>query len=102
MPHSPQSRSATCHPTSVGTSSTSRTLPRDPQTWSTTATSGSSSCSSGLATRREIYEGHPFLVKDVLFSAILIAANEALLEIARVVEAPTQDLEVIETWIERG
>jgi hypothetical protein len=49
-----------------------------------------------------IYEGHPFLVKDVLFSAILVAANEALLEIARAVEAPTQDLEVIEAWIERG
>src|SRR5919112_3427889 len=29
-----------------------------------------------------IYESHPFLVKDVLFSAILIAANEALLKIA--------------------
>src|ERR687893_2308354 len=29
----------------------------------------------------DIYGGHPFLVKDVLFSAILVAANEALLEI---------------------
>jgi glucosylglycerate hydrolase len=28
----------------------------------------------------EIYEAHPFLVKDVLFSAILVAANEALAE----------------------
>src|SRR3712207_2523889 len=36
----------------------------------------------------EIYGSHPFLVKDVLFSAILVAANEALLEIARVVGAP--------------
>jgi hypothetical protein len=50
----------------------------------------------------EIYEGHPFLVKDVLLSAILVAANEALLEIGRVVEAPGEDLEVIEAWIERG
>src|SRR3712207_3811821 len=31
----------------------------------------------------EIYGAHPFLVKDALFSAILVAANEALLEIAR-------------------
>jgi glucosylglycerate hydrolase len=29
-----------------------------------------------------IYETHPFLVKDILTSAILVAANEALLEIA--------------------
>src|SRR5919202_1092435 len=31
-----------------------------------------------------IYDTHPFLVKDVLFSAILVAANEALLEVAEV------------------
>src|SRR5215211_6989188 len=29
---------------------------------------------------RAIYRSHPFLVKDVLFSAILVAANDALLE----------------------
>jgi glucosylglycerate hydrolase len=50
----------------------------------------------------EIYESHPFLMKDVLFSAILIAANEALLEIAGVVEAPEEDLALIEGWIGRG
>src|SRR5918999_5284255 len=33
-----------------------------------------------------IYRSHPFLVKDVLFSAILVAANVALLEISRLVE----------------
>src|SRR5215216_5385050 len=49
-----------------------------------------------------IYESHPFLVKDVLFSAILIAANEALLEIAEVVGAPEEDRTLIEGWIERG
>jgi glucosylglycerate hydrolase len=49
-----------------------------------------------------IYEGHPFLVKDVLFSAILVAANEALLEIAEAVDAPGQERELIESWIERG
>ena len=50
----------------------------------------------------EIYERHPFLVKDVLFSAILVAANEALLEISEVVEAPQEDRTLIEGWIERG
>lgn len=49
-----------------------------------------------------IYESHPFLVKDVLFSAILIAANEALLEIAAVVGAPDEEQTLIEGWIERG
>jgi glucosylglycerate hydrolase len=50
----------------------------------------------------EIYDSHPFLVKDVLFSAILVAANEALLEIARVIRAPEEDLALIEGWIWRG
>jgi glucosylglycerate hydrolase len=50
----------------------------------------------------EIYDSHPFLVKDVLFSAILIAANEALVEIARVVGAPEDDVALIEGWIGRG
>ena len=50
----------------------------------------------------DIYERHPFLIKDVLFSAILVAANEALLEIAEVLEAPREDRELIESWIERG
>ena len=50
----------------------------------------------------DIYETHPFLVKDVLFSAILVAANEALLEIAELVGAPDEDGAQIEGWIERG
>ena len=49
-----------------------------------------------------IYDSHPFLVKDVLFSGILVAANEALLEIAEVVGAPEKDRELIGAWIERG
>jgi hypothetical protein len=51
---------------------------------------------------RAIYRSHPFLVKDVLSSAILIAANEALLDIAEVVGAPDGDRELITGWIERG
>src|ERR671921_671797 len=50
----------------------------------------------------DIYERHPFLVKDVLFSAILVAANEALLEISEVVEASDEDRALIEGWIQRG
>ena len=47
-------------------------------------------------------DSHPFLVKDVLFSAILVAANESLLEIARVVGASQEDVALIEGWIGRG
>ena len=49
-----------------------------------------------------IYDSHPFLVKDVLFSGILVAANEALLEIAEVVGAPEEDRTLIQGWIARG
>jgi glucosylglycerate hydrolase len=49
-----------------------------------------------------IYRSHPFLVKDVLFSAILVAANEALLEIFRLVRAWHEDAELISSWISRG
>jgi glycogen debranching enzyme len=50
----------------------------------------------------EIYESHPFLVKDALFSAILVAANEALLEVAGVVGAPEEDRERLSAWASRG
>jgi glucosylglycerate hydrolase len=46
-----------------------------------------------------IYESHPFLVKDVLFSSILVGANEALLEIAG---APEEECVEIEGWLQRG
>ena len=49
-----------------------------------------------------IYRSHPFLVKDVLFSAILVAANEALLEIAEVAGAPEEERATIRGWIQRG
>jgi hypothetical protein len=51
---------------------------------------------------RTLYRSHPFLVKDVLFSAILVAANEALLEIAEAVGAPDDERAEISTWAERG
>ena len=49
-----------------------------------------------------IYRSHPFLVKDVLFSAIVVAANEALLEIAALVGAEAGDQTLIANWIARG
>ncbi len=49
-----------------------------------------------------IYRTHPFLVKDVLASAILVAANEALLEIADAVNAPDCERDEISAWIKRG
>jgi glucosylglycerate hydrolase len=49
-----------------------------------------------------IYRSHPFLVKDVLFSAILVAANDALLEIANVVDAPDEERELVDGWASRG
>jgi glucosylglycerate hydrolase len=54
-------------------------------------------CNEGV-----IYRSHPFLVRDVLSSAILVAANEALLDIAEVVGAPDGNRELITGWIERG
>ncbi len=50
----------------------------------------------------EIYGSHPFLVKDVLASAILVAANEALLDIADAVDAPDDERAEISVRIERG
>jgi glucosylglycerate hydrolase len=49
-----------------------------------------------------IYRSHPFLVKHILFSAILVAANEALLEISRLVGASLDDARLISDWISRG
>ena len=49
-----------------------------------------------------LYDESPFLVKDVLASAILVRANEALLEISEVVKAPEEDRAKIRAWISRG
>ena len=49
-----------------------------------------------------LYRRSPFLAKDVLASAILVRANEALLDVAEVVGAPGEDRETILAWIERG
>ncbi len=49
-----------------------------------------------------IYASQQFQVKDVMASSILIAANEALLDIAGVVGAPDEEREEIRAWISRG
>ncbi|MDQ4127524.1 MAG: glycogen debranching protein [Actinomycetota bacterium] len=49
-----------------------------------------------------LYDESPFLVKDVLASAILVRANEALLEISEAVGAPDENRATIRAWIKRG
>ena len=48
------------------------------------------------------YETLPFRMKDVFFSAILVAANEALLRLAAIAGATVEQIEIIESWVERG
>lgn len=49
-----------------------------------------------------IYDDLPFRVKDVFLSAILVAANESLIEIANLAEADLDELDLIDSWINRG
>src|ERR671920_63301 len=49
-----------------------------------------------------LYQTSPFLAKDVLASAILVRANEALLDVADVVGAPEEERKMTRAWIERG
>ncbi len=68
---------------------------------STTASSGWSRSSSG-GDDTALYDESPFLVKDVLASAILVRANEALIEISEVAGAPDEDRTRIRAWIDSG
>ncbi len=49
-----------------------------------------------------IYREYPFLIKDVFFSAILVAANAALLSLADVGGADDADREQLADWLDRG
>ena len=49
-----------------------------------------------------IASGYPFLVKDVLISGILVAANESLLRIAELAGASAEERSQIAEWMERG
>ena len=48
------------------------------------------------------YATLPFRVKDVFMSAILVAANEALLRLGSLAEGSVEEAEIIESWIDRG
>jgi len=50
----------------------------------------------------EIYRHYPFLIKDVFFSAVLVAANDALLELADVAEAGDGERAQLTSWLDRG
>ena len=50
----------------------------------------------------EIYRQYPFLIKDVFFSAVLVAANCALLDLADVAGAGDADRDQLTAWLERG
>src|ERR687894_925317 len=50
----------------------------------------------------KVYRSHPFLVQDVLFSAILVAANEALLRIGEIVGAPEGERGEISSRVDLG
>ena len=49
-----------------------------------------------------VYREFPFLIKDVFFSAILVAANAALLGLADVAGAGDGDRGQLAGWLERG
>jgi hypothetical protein len=49
-----------------------------------------------------VYRSHPFLVKDVLFSAILVAANEALARVGEIVGASGGEREEISARVDLG
>ena len=50
----------------------------------------------------EIYRRYPFLIKDVFFSAVLVAANSALLDLADVAGASDGDRGQLASWLDRG
>jgi glucosylglycerate hydrolase len=49
-----------------------------------------------------IYREYPFLIKDVFFSAVLVAANDALLDLADVAEASEEVRGQLAGWRDRG
>ena len=50
----------------------------------------------------QIYRHHRFLVKDVFFSAVFVAANAALFELADVAGASDADRADLAGWLDRG
>jgi hypothetical protein len=50
----------------------------------------------------QIYRHYPFLIKDVFFSAVLVAANAALLGLAGLAGATDHDRGELACWLDRG
>jgi hypothetical protein len=50
----------------------------------------------------QIYRHHRFLIKDVFFSAVFVAANAALLELADIGGASDGDRADLARWLDRG
>ena len=50
----------------------------------------------------QIHRRYPFLIKDVFFSAVLVAANTALLDLAGVAGASNGDRGQLAGWLDRG
>jgi hypothetical protein len=50
----------------------------------------------------QIYREYPFLIKDVFFSAILVAANAALLDLSDVAGASDEARDQLAGWRDRG
>lgn len=50
----------------------------------------------------QIRLSHPFLIKDVLMSAIFALASDALAQLARALDAPASDIVEIDAWTERA
>jgi glycogen debranching enzyme len=50
----------------------------------------------------QLYDDLPFRVKDVFTSALLVAANESLIQIANLAEVDFDELNLVESWINRG
>jgi len=50
----------------------------------------------------QIHRLYPFLMKDVFFSAVLVSANAALLDLADVAAASDRDREQLTSWLDRG
>ena len=50
----------------------------------------------------QVYREYPFLIKDVFFSAVLVAANAALLDLADVAGASGEAREQLASWLDRG
>jgi hypothetical protein len=50
----------------------------------------------------QIHQHYPFLIKDVFFSAVLAAANSALLDLADAAGASVGDRARVARWLDRG